>query len=349
METYTVKERAKILYQTVAEVFDYNSSSDVITPAGVIKTQLDSLPKLIGKILVPGAGIGSYVAALIERGVKPEDIYAVELSPVTFRLGSRMFGRLGVNYIHSDYLIWKPEMQFDVIVGNPPYQGGNFGKAVYKSLWPLFWAKSFSLLKPGGIVSLITPLTWCAPTADLAKRDAVGGETRLWNVFEKYSTRADVTSIKSYFPSVGSSFSAVTVDTSGSSGLTFTNGYSPELGFYPLSGAEDVKKQLSLTDNISSNLTVSSHIKPGIRVSLLNTRKIDKKNVEICQSMEFPKTNANPTLYSHIYCKDEEEAEYVRSRILDCADILYKHCRYHGFLNMQVLGMISLDTKKISK
>jgi hypothetical protein len=260
-----------------------------------------------------------------------------------------MFGRLGVNYIHSDYLIWKPEMQFDVIVGNPPYQGGNFGKAVYKSLWPLFWAKSFSLLKPGGMVSLITPLTWCAPTADLAKRDAVDGETRLWNVFEKYSTRADVTSIKSYFPGVGSSFSAVTVDTSGSSGLTFTNGYSPELGFYPLSGAEDVKKQLSLTDNISSNLTVSSHITPGIRVSLLNTRKIDEKNVEICQSMEFPKTNANPTLYSHIYCKDEEEAEYVRSRILDCADILYKHCRYHGFLNMQVLGMISLDTKRISK
>ena len=125
METYTVKERAKILYQTVAEVFDYNSSSDVITPAGVIKTQLDSLPKLTGKILVPGAGIGSYVAALIERGVKPEDIYAVELSPVTFRLGSRMFGRLGVNYIHADFLTWGPEMQFDVIIGNPPYQDSN--------------------------------------------------------------------------------------------------------------------------------------------------------------------------------------------------------------------------------
>ena len=234
-------------------------------------------------------------------------------------------------------------MKFDVVIGNPPYQGGDLGKAVYKSLWPLFWAKSFSLVKPGGVISLITPLTWCAPTADLSKKDAIDGETRLWKVFEKYSTLADVTTVKNFFPGVGSSFSAVTVDTSGDSGLTFTNGFSSNLGFYPLSGAEEVQEQLSLTNNISTNLKVSGRITPGIRVSLLNTRKINEQNVEICQSMEFPKTNAEPTLYSHIYCKDEEEAEYVRSRILDCADILYKHCRYHGFLNMNVLGMISLN------
>ena len=234
-------------------------------------------------------------------------------------------------------------MKFDVVIGNPPYQGGDLGKAVYKSLWPLFWAKSFSLVKPGGVISLITPLTWCAPTSDLAKKDAIEGETRLWKVFEKYSTLADVTTVKNFFPGVGSSFSAVTVDTSGDSGLTFTNGFSSNLGFYPLSGAEEVQEQLSLTNNISTNLTVSGRITPGIRVSLLKTRKVNKTNVEICQSMEFPKTNAKPTLYSHIYCKDEKEAEYVRSRILDCADILYKHCRYCGFIDLRVLGMISLN------
>jgi hypothetical protein len=234
-------------------------------------------------------------------------------------------------------------MQFDVIIGNPPYQGGSFGKAIYKSLWPLFWAKSFSLLKSGGIVSLVTPLSWCSPSTDFSKRDAVGGETRLWNVFEKYSTVADVTTIKSFFPGVGSTFGTVTVDTSGNSGLAFTNGFDSSLGFYPLSGVEEVQRELSPDNNIASNLTISRKVTSGIRVSLLHTRKINEENVEVCQSMELPKTHADPSLYSHIYCKDEAEAVYVRGRILECADILYKHCRYHGFLNLKVLGMISLN------
>ena len=342
MKTYTVKEKAKVIYNTVVDVFNWNRTSDCVTPLDLVRKQFEGVSPQ-GKICIPGAGIGTYVLIALEKGFSPENITAVELDPMYYELGSGMFNRLGVNYVHADFLTWEPNMKFDVVIGNPPYQGGNFGKAVYKSLWPLFWAKSFLLVKPGGVISLITPLTWCAPTADLSKKDAIDGETRLWKVFEKYSTLADVTTVKNFFPGVGSSFSAVTVDTSGDSGLTFTNGFSSNLGFYPLSGAEEVQEQLSLTNNISTNLKVSGRITPGIRVSLLNTRKINEQNVEICQSMEFPKTNAEPTLYSHIYCKDEEEAEYVRSRILDCADILYKHCRYHGFLNMNVLGMISLN------
>jgi hypothetical protein len=251
-----------------------------------------------------------------------------------------------VNTMHADFLTWKPEMQFDVIVGNPPYQGGSFGKAVYKSLWPLFWAKSFSLLKPGGVVSLITPLTWCAPTADLAKRDAVDGETRLWNVFEKYSTRADVTTIKSYFPGVGSSFSAVTVDTSGNSGLTFTNGYQTSLGFYPLSGPEEVQKQLSLSNNISSNFSWKDDGSQW-RVAIVKSRKVCEVNVEVCARDENPLSNLPGSLYAYVYCPTREQADYVRSRILECRDILYKHCRYNGFIDLKITGMISLNNEEL--
>jgi hypothetical protein len=270
----------------------------------------------------------------------------VEIDPMYYELGSGMFNRLGVNYVHADFLTWEPKMKFDVVIGNPPYQGGDLGKSAYKSLWPLFWVKSFSLLKPGGIISLITPLTWCSPTSDLAKRDAIGGETRLWNVFEKYSTRADVTSIKRFFPGVGSTFSAVTVDTSGNSGLTLTNGYQTSLGFYPLSGPEEVQKQLSLSNNISSNFSWKDDGSQW-RVAIVKSRKVCEVNVEVCARDENPLSNLPGSLYAYVYCPTREQADYVRSRILECRDILYKHCRYNGFIDLKITGMISLNNEEL--
>jgi hypothetical protein len=204
----------------------------------------------------------------------------------------------------------------------------------------LFWKKSFELVKPGGRISLITPLTWCAPTGDLAKRDAVAGHTRLWDVFRKYTTVADVTNIAKHFPGVGSTFSCVTVDTSGTDGLVFSDGYRPPFHFYPLSGRERVDAELSVNDNISTHCVISGKMKAGWRVSLLKSRKIDETNVEVCADGQDPKTGANPSLYVHLMCDSEEQAQHVRRRILDCEDILYRHCRYNGFIDINILGMV---------
>ena len=235
-------------------------------------------------------------------------------------------------------------MRFDVIIGNPPYQGKSTSDKAYDPLWTKFWSKAFRLVKPGGKISLITPLTWCSPTSDLDKKHAVNGKTRLWDIFSEYTTVANVTTIKDHFKGVGSTFSLVTVDTSGSDGLSFTDGYNASLGFYPLSGKEEVEKNISIDNNIASRYTISGRITPGWRVSLLKTRKINETNVEVCESMEKPKTGANDTLYTHIYCNTKKEAEMVRSRLLECSDILYKHCRYSGFIDLKVMGMISLPS-----
>ena len=52
-------------------------------------------------------------------------------------------------------------MQFDVIIGNPPYQSdkksGNKRGSGYEALWHEFSKKAFDLAKKGAIVSLITP------------------------------------------------------------------------------------------------------------------------------------------------------------------------------------------------
>jgi len=305
----------------------------------------------------PGMGGGQFLRGIFDRciaaGQKKEQIlprlYGVERSYFYLNYAKWKNNLGGANMAHClNIEEWEPQMKFDAVIGNPPYQGGDFGQKVYKSLWPKFWAKSFELVKDDGIVSLITPLTWCSPTSDLAKRDAIEGETRLWNVFQKFTSVADVTTIKDFFPGVGSTFSLVTVDKSGHEGLTFTNGYKPELGFYPLSGADDVVNELSLTDNISSNFSWKDD-GSAWRVSLVKSRKVCEINVEVCERDQTPVSNLPASLYAYIYCPTRNQAEYVKERILECREILYKHCRYNGFIDLKVTGLISLDKSRITE
>ena len=232
-------------------------------------------------------------------------------------------------------------MQFNVIVGNPPYQGGDLDHATYKSLWPLFWKKCIELCGPAGFVYLVTPTTWCSPTGDLAQRDSINGETRLWNVFEKYTSHANVTTIKKHFPGVGSTFGTVSVDLSGSDGLHFSDGQSSSLGFYPFSGADEVNSQLSKTNNLSERHHITNKTNSPYRVSVFKSRKVCEENVEIVKNGHQPLTGANPTLYVNILVNTESEAIHVRNRVLECRDILNKHCRYNGFIDIKILGMIS--------
>jgi hypothetical protein len=345
--TYTVQQRATIIYRTVVDIFDWDKSSDCVTPFELALKQLEGVDTT-GTLCVPGAGIGTYVLAALQKGFSPESITAIEFDEKYFELGSSMFSRFGVNYILADFLTWNPNMEFDVIVGNPPYQGGSFGKAVYKSLWPLFWKKSLELAKDDGYVSLITPLTWCSPTTDLSKRDAIDGKVRLWDVFNSYRSVADVTSVKAFFPGVGSTFSLVNVDKSGSSGLSFTDGYSPSLGFYPLSGPDVVSKELSKSGNIADTFSFKRTDEEW-KVSIVSSRTVKEINVEVLEWDQDPVTKLHPSLYGYIYCATREQAEYVRERMLECRDILNKHGRYHGFVCYQILGMISLPKLSFSK
>jgi phospholipid N-methyltransferase len=136
----------------MVDVFDYNTTSDVVTPSALVQKQVDSIPSLEGKILIPGAGIGSYIPALLNKGVKPSNIYAVEISPAYAHLGRGIFSRFGVNYVNTDFLIWEPEMLFDVVIGNPPYQKGK-----NSSFYVQFLKRAEEVLKPGGFFSMLVP------------------------------------------------------------------------------------------------------------------------------------------------------------------------------------------------
>ena len=143
-------ERATVIYDTVLSIFDYQKANDCVTPMEVVRKQFQHVEKT-GKIIIPGAGIGSYVLGALEHGFAPEDITAVELSPHYFALGEAIFTRFGVNYVQADFLEWNPPAPVDVVIGNPPFSEGG------KTLWRRFLKKAFQLLTPAGQFSFVAP------------------------------------------------------------------------------------------------------------------------------------------------------------------------------------------------
>jgi predicted RNA methylase len=126
--SYTVSERASGLYRITTDVFNWDKSSDCVTPLELAQKQFESCD-VDGTVCIPGAGIGTYVVAALQAGFEPESITAVEFNPAYHELGSAIYRRFGVNYVLADFTEWQPEMKFDVIVGNPPY-GKNASLAV---------------------------------------------------------------------------------------------------------------------------------------------------------------------------------------------------------------------------
>jgi predicted RNA methylase len=154
-------------YNLISEVFSYNETTDVVTPLGLARDILSKIPAG-GKILVPGAGVGTFAVAAILEGHNPESITCLEVEPSYGLLGSRFLTPLGVTYLNQDYLTWHPDMQFDVIIGNPPYQDAN-NKARDQKLWMKFVDKSFALLADGGYLAMVTPRTIVGATKIPAK------------------------------------------------------------------------------------------------------------------------------------------------------------------------------------
>lgn len=68
----------------------------------------------------------------------------------------------------ADALTWKPKdgMEFDLVIGNPPYQpdvtrSGQQGSG--HNIWPDFIIRAVEVLSPTGIIALVTPDKWRSP------------------------------------------------------------------------------------------------------------------------------------------------------------------------------------------
>ncbi|WVP99937.1 type II restriction-modification system restriction subunit [Synechococcus phage MA10] len=120
------------------------------------KLFIDMCPTPKGKgdtlaIVYDPVGLHSTVA--ISLGWLPEQITVIDPHPR--HLYSVKAVSAKINTIQESFLDLSA-MQFDVIIGNPPYQDSN-AKAKNNKLWHKFVNKAFELVKPGGVVSLVTP------------------------------------------------------------------------------------------------------------------------------------------------------------------------------------------------
>jgi len=99
-------------------------------------------------------------------------IYMVEINKDNVYHLKGVFGH-NSNVIHSNYLEWNPTIQFDFIIGNPPYNCNGVKKVPTqskvdkkedgKTIWCDFIKKNLSLLKPNGRMNVLIPSIWMKP------------------------------------------------------------------------------------------------------------------------------------------------------------------------------------------
>jgi hypothetical protein len=165
---------------------------EVFTPPLLINDMLNKLETIVPDIwsngrwrfLDPAAGIGNFPALIYARlmvgliGEFPDVVarkrhilqnmlFMCELNPENAQICSRLFS--GCPHIHcGDFLSFDPSVawsitQFDVIVGNPPYNAPRNGRANGNILYPRFIERCAPLLKNGGYQVMVHPGMWRKP------------------------------------------------------------------------------------------------------------------------------------------------------------------------------------------
>jgi 16S rRNA G966 N2-methylase RsmD len=147
-----------------------SSKGEVFTPIGLVCEIMDKIPEKVWRnpnatFLDPCMGKGTFLLEIVRRLVY---IYGY----TEYDAKSRVYGYdIRVKYInhltrrglknvrHKDFLNEVIEMEFDVVLGNPPYQL-KVGDRKTEPLWNKFFHKSLSLLKEGGYLTLIHPSGW---------------------------------------------------------------------------------------------------------------------------------------------------------------------------------------------
>ena len=206
---------------------------EVFTPVAIVRDMLDKLPSDVWsnpylKWLDPAVGIGNFpviVYLKLMEGLKnykdekldltneesrrkhilEKMLYMVEISEKSIFILNKVFcgkeggGQYKLNIYDKSFIEkeYKPEMNFDIIMGNPPYNPpkGESGKSSGNSIWQNFVMKSFYMLTERGYMIYIHPPGWKKPTLDIY-REKIFLETndytkqirqgQVWQVLKNY-------------------------------------------------------------------------------------------------------------------------------------------------------------------
>lgn len=129
----------------------------------IVKNIPDSVfLKKDARILNACCGHGTEADAIVERmknlGVTASEIQNRVYLLDKYHVFTNRAKRKGyTNVITADFLKWEPEMKFDVVIGNPPYQDPNNDK---RMLWNQIIDKAVEVTKDDGYIAMVNPTTW---------------------------------------------------------------------------------------------------------------------------------------------------------------------------------------------
>lgn len=179
-----------------------NKFGEVFTPNKFINDMLNKLPNELWrdptkKWLDPATGFGNFPMVVYERlmeglvehpdyidsAVRSEHIitrmlYMVEYNEASCEIIRQRFGTAANlfcgSFVNEDEPIRFPDetTQFDVIVGNPPFnadQTHEGKKGGGSNLWPEFVDHSLDIIVPGGYLLFVHPALWRKPPSPQAK------------------------------------------------------------------------------------------------------------------------------------------------------------------------------------
>jgi hypothetical protein len=163
----------------IIKEYEKKKWGQVFTPIIVINKILDNLPNEVYKNpylkwLDPCAGIGNFMIIIYYRLMKGLEnfildsqkrsnyiienmLFMIELNKDNVEIGKSIFGKK-CNFYYKDFLLFNNEnnKEFDIIIGNPPFQLIN-GKGGKNKLYEKMVNKSLQLLKSGGFLSMLVP------------------------------------------------------------------------------------------------------------------------------------------------------------------------------------------------
>jgi hypothetical protein len=179
----------------------------------LVNNMLDSLPKSVWTsdsttFFDPSIGGGQFVRE-IERRLRDHGhndsnirkrVFGFEKSQFLIDVAINMNNLVGQykKKPYDKFLEMDSSMKFDVIVGNPPFKNGNETGGA-SSLWRKVVAKSWTLLKDNGTITMVAP--------QLPNTSADLGD-----IFTKHQTTTVWTDVAKFFPGIGSSFYAWAVN-----------------------------------------------------------------------------------------------------------------------------------------
>jgi hypothetical protein len=299
---------------------------EVFTPMTLINEMLDKLPKDVWsnknlKWLDPCVGMGNFMIAIYLRLMEslkkeiPDEkkrkkhilenmLYMCELNKKNCHIVKQIFNinnENKINLYESDYLIFDSKKRFkidnfNIIVGNPPYQevDDNNKSKGGTNLYTKFINKSFNLIKENGYLVYITPISWLGPSKNIQM-----GNDILHNIFLKYDLLyLNLNECKKYF-NVGSTFSYYIIKKS------ITSNLKTEV-------LSEYKKEIVKTD-IDFNLLFNYNFLP-IHITENNIKLINKitsnKNkliIERCRILDTSTKRGK----EHLKTKKDDKFKYI--------------------------------------